>query len=71
MAADDFMPDPTIAQTDPERSEDNDRFPEVARKKMRAVCTVRARRWQRFILEPILYRTAPPAANFIPAQATT
>lgn len=33
MAANEFMPDPTIAQTDPERSEGNDRFPEVTRKK--------------------------------------
>lgn len=33
MAANEFMPDPTIAQTDPERSEGNDHFPEVTRKK--------------------------------------
>lgn len=33
MAANEFMPDPTIAQTDPESSEGNDRFPEVTRKK--------------------------------------
>ncbi|ABP59132.1 SymE family type I addiction module toxin [Enterobacter sp. 638] len=33
MAANEFMPDPTIAQTDPERSEGNDRFPEVTCKK--------------------------------------
>jgi len=33
MAANEFMPDPTIAQTVPKRSECNDRFPEVTRKK--------------------------------------
>lgn len=69
MAANEFMPDPTIAQTDPERSEGNDRFPEVTRKKMRVVFTAKPRSRQRYTPAPTRQYPAPPAASCIPESA--